>query len=183
MRYEESVTLRDGRECVLRNACGADAQEVLDSFNLTHSQTDFLLTYPDENSYDVERERQYLTERECSPDEVELCAVVEGHVAGCAGIETVGRKEKVKHRAEFGISIERAYWGLGIGRALLKACIECARRAGYLQMELSVVADNASALSLYEKAGFVEYGRNPRGFRSRTRGWQEVILMCLALDG
>ena len=29
--------------------------------------------------------------------------------------------------------------------------------------------------------GFVEYGRNPKGFRSRLTGWQEVVLMRLEL--
>jgi hypothetical protein len=30
--------------------------------------------------------------------------------------------------------------------------------------------------------GFVEYGRNPKGFRSRTTGWQELVLMRLELN-
>ena len=29
-------------------------------------------------------------------------------------------------------------------------------------MELSVIADNSRAIDMYEKAGFVEFGRNPR---------------------
>ena len=29
--------------------------------------------------------------------------------------------------------------------------------------------------------GFTEYGRNPRGFRSRTAGWQPLSLMRLEL--
>lgn len=182
MKYEKHITLRYGRECVLRNANGADAKDVYDNFNLTHAQTDFLLSYPDENSYNVEQEGKFLTEKESSADEIELCAVVEGKIVGTAGIEAVGRKDKVKHRAEFGMSIDQGYWGLGIGRALLEACIECAKKAGYLQIELNVVADNTGAISLYQRAGFVEYGRNPKGFRSRTIGWQEVVLMRLALD-
>jgi ribosomal protein S18 acetylase RimI-like enzyme len=92
-------------------------------------------------------------------------------------------KEKVKHRAEFGISVDKAYWGLGIGRALTEACIECAKEAGYAQLELEVVAENRSALTLYESVGFVEYGRNPKGFRSRLTGWQELVLMRLELEG
>ncbi|MDD4290638.1 MAG: GNAT family N-acetyltransferase [Clostridia bacterium] len=182
MKFEKTITLKNGRECVLKNANQTDAKEVHDFFNLTHSQTDFLLSYPDENSYDVEQERQFLIAKELSPNEIELCAVVDGRIVGTAGIEAVGRKDKVKHRAEFGISIEKDYRGLGIGGALLKTCIECAKRVGYLQLELNVVADNTSAISLYKKEGFVEYGRNPRGFRSRISGWQEVILMYLALD-
>lgn len=83
--------------------------------------------------------------------------------------------------AEFGISIAKEFWGLGIGQALTAACIDCARKAGYAQLELDVVADNASALALYKKFGFVEYGRNPKGFRSRNTGYQELVLMRLAL--
>ena len=61
------------------------------------------------------------------------------------------------------------------------ACIECARAAGYVQLELNAVAENARALSMYEKAGFVEYGRNPKGFYSRLSGFQEVVHMRLEL--
>ena len=77
--------------------------------------------------------------------------------------------------------MDKAYWGLGVGRALTKACIECAKRAEYAQLELEVVAENRSAIALYESVGFVEYGRNPKGFRSRLTGWQEVVLMRLEL--
>lgn len=104
-----------------------------------------------------------------------------GRWAGTAGINTVGGCYKLQHRAEFGISIAKEFWGLGIGQALTAACIDCACKAGYAQLELDVVADNASALALYKKFGFVEYGRNPKGFRSRNTGYQELVLMRLAL--
>ena len=78
-------------------------------------------------------------------------------------------------------SHHKEFWGLGIGQALTAACIDCARKAGYAQLELDVVADNASALALYKKFGFVEYGRNPKGFRSRNTGYQELVLMRLVL--
>ena len=98
-----------------------------------------------------------------------------------AGVDAVGTRDKLRHRAEFGISVLRAYWGLGLGRALTEACIQCAKEAGYEQLELTVVAENERAIALYRKVGFVEFGRNPRGFRSRTSGYQEIIHMLLAL--
>ena len=82
---------------------------------------------------------------------------------------------------EFGVSVRKAFWGLGIGRALTEACIECAKAAGYKQIELDAVADNKAALALYRSVGFVEYGRNPLGFRSRLTGWQELVYMRLEL--
>lgn len=38
-----------------------------------------------------------------------------------------------------------------------------------------------NALSLYRRAGFEEYGRNPRGYRSAASGFQELVHMRLEL--
>lgn len=182
MEYYKEIKLKDGRTCVLRNGTEADGQAAYDNFNLTHAQTDYLLSYPDENSFDPEQEAQFLKRMTESGNQTEILAEVDGAVVGMAGIESRGTKEKIRHRAEFGISVDKAYWGLGIGRALTNACIECAGKAGYLQLELEAVAENRHALNLYESVGFVEYGRNPKGFRSRYCGWQEVVLMRLELE-
>jgi ribosomal protein S18 acetylase RimI-like enzyme len=183
MEYNSTVTLKDGRACTLRNGTASDGQALLDVFNLTHEQTDYLLTYPGEHSYTAQQEADFLKEKTDSADEIELLAELDGVIVGTAGIGCVGRREKTRHRAEFGISVDKAYWGLGIGRALTEACIECAKKAGYAQLELEVVAENRSAIGLYESEGFVEYGRNPKGFRSRLTGWQEVVLMRLETEG
>ena len=71
---------------------------------------------------------------------------------------------------------------MGIGRALIEASIDCARQAGYTQLELEVVADNERAVSLYRRAGFEEYGRNPRGYWSASAGYQELVYMRLELS-
>lgn len=181
MKYSKTITLNNGAACCLRHGTERDGQLVLDNVRQTHSETDYLRTYPEENSLTAAEESRLLKEKSESETEVELLAVVDGVLAGTAGIEPVGRKEKVRHRAEFGISVLKEFWGLGIGSALLTACIECAKAAGYSQLELHVAAENARALSLYQKAGFVEYGRNPKGYRSRMAGFQEVVSMRLEL--
>ena len=140
-----------------------------------------MLSYPDENSYDPEQESHFLEEKTNSPNGIEIVAIVNGRVVGTAGIEAVGTKYKVRHRAKFGISVLKEYWGLGLGKALTRACIECAREAGYVQLELNVVADNKRAVTMYQDLGFTEFGRNPRGFHSRMSGYQEVIYMLLTL--
>ena len=183
MKYYKAVTLKDGRTCILRNGTERDGQALLDIYLLTHAQTDYLLSYPDEATMTAEQEAQFLKDRTESPNEIELFAEVDGAVVGSAGIGCVGRKYKTSHRAEFGISVDKAYWGIGIGRALTEAGIECAKAAGYDQLELEAVAENDIALALYESEGFTEYGRNPRGFRSRMTGWQELVLMRLELEG
>ena len=181
MKYNKIINLKNGREALLRNGEFADGEAVFVNFNETHAETDYLLSYPDENSYDAQQEAEFLKEKTESPNEIEIVAVVDGVVAGTAGIEAVGAKYKLKHRAELGIAILKEYWGLGIGKALMEACIECAKDAGYTQLELNVVAENERAVSLYKKMGFVEYGRNPRGFNSRVSGYQEIVYMLLEL--
>ena len=181
MKYRKTFLAKNGKEVLLRNGEAADGAAVLENFNQTHAETDYLLTYPDENRFDAEQEGRFLARKTESPREIELLAVVDGKVVGTAGVDAVGSKYKVAHRAEFGISVLKEYWGLGIGRAMTEACIQCARDAGYVQLELSVVADNARAVAMYQRAGFVECGRNPRGFNSRTAGYQEVISMLLEL--
>ena len=181
MRFEQRIILKNGKEAWLRNGDAADGSAVYEVFNATHAETDYLLSYPEENTFNPEQEAAFLEAKAKSPNEIEILAFVDGKVAGLAGIEAVGAKYKVKHRAEFGISILKEYWGLGLGKALTKACIQCARDAGYVQLELNVVSENRKALSLYEGLGFKEFGRNPRGFHSRISGFQELVYMLLEL--
>ena len=181
MKYDEIIVMKNGEEAHLRNAVESDGAAVVQNFNLTHEETDFLLTYPEENSMDAKQEGGFLQKKADSANEIEIIALVDGKVAGTAGIDAIGTKYKLKHRAEFGISVAREYWGLGLGTALTNACIKCAKEAGYEQLELDAVADNKQAISLYEKAGFVEFGRNPKGFKSKFSGYQELVYMRLEL--
>lgn len=180
MEYTKNIILKNSKSCLIRNAVGDDAREVLDIYLITHEQTDFLASYKDESKHDIVSERKFLTEKESADREVYVCAVVDGHIVGAAGVDGKGCS-KAAHRAELGIAIDEDFWRLGIGRGLMEACVECAKKAGYSQLELEVVSDNSSAIALYKSMGFVEFGRNPRGFLSRYQGWQELVSMRLEI--
>ena len=181
MRYYDSVVLKDGRTCVIRNTKSTDAYHVLTAFHTMHAQTDYLLTYPEENTMSVKDEVLYINQKEQSPRDLQLCALIDDKIVGLAGINALGDRIKIKHRIELGICIEKDYWHLGIGTALMQACIKAARLASFQQMELEVVATNKQAIALYEKMGFKEYGRNKRGFITKDGVDQELILMALDL--
>ena len=181
MRYAKTVLLTRGVELLVRNAVASDARALRETTRRTHAETDYLLSYPDEQGGNDEQEARSLEETERSCNEVELVAIIDGRIVGSAGVLAVRSRRKVAHRARFGISILKEYWGMGIGRVLVESCIDCARRAGYVQLELEVVADNQRAVSLYRRAGFEEYGRNPRGYRSAASGYQELVHMRLEL--
>ena len=181
MHYNKIITLKNSAVCTLRNADIADGAAVLEVFLLTHAQTDNLLSYPNENTFTANDEAMYLKEKSDSQEEIEILAEIDGKVVGTAGISKIGKHAKVKHRAEFGIGIDQKYWGLGIGKALTEASIECARKAGYPQLELECVAENQKALNLYRSLSVRELGRNPMGVNSRNSGFQYLVMMRLPL--
>ena len=64
MRYAETVVLKDGVELLVRNAGASDARALRETMRRTHSETDYLLSYPDEQSADDEQEARSLAETE-----------------------------------------------------------------------------------------------------------------------
>ena len=64
----------------------------------------------------AEQEAAFLKANTESGNEIEIMAEVGGKTVGLAGISSLGNREKVRHRADFGISVDKEYWGLGIGR-------------------------------------------------------------------
>ena len=89
-----------------------------------------------------------------------------GELVGAVSCERDART-KVRHIGHIiGMMVRTEVQGTGIGRALLDACIAQARAAdGLAMLTLTVTAGNASAVYLYERAGFVHYGRLPRAIR------------------
>ncbi len=181
MEYNKKFLLKNGSTCHIRNANEKDAEAVLKNMALTRKQTDFLLTYSDEQHFTIKEEVEFLRDKAESKREAILIAMIDNKLVGSAGIMPVGAWYKQRHRAGFGVAIDKSYWGQGIGKALLNACIECTKNAGYAQLELEVVSDNAIAINLYKNMGFIEFGRNPKGFNSKISGFQELIYMRLEL--
>ena len=81
MQYDQTIITPKGQTVHIRNGAASDGSTVLENFNLTHAETDYLLSYPDENHFDAEQESQYLEKKAASPNEIELIAFVDGKVA------------------------------------------------------------------------------------------------------
>lgn len=107
MKYSKTVKLKNGKDCMIRNATYEDGPEVYALFDQTHGETDYLLSYPGENSFDVNGESEFLQKKEESDNEIMLLAVLDNKIVATAGIDAVGKKFKVKHRAEFGIDVAK----------------------------------------------------------------------------
>jgi ribosomal protein S18 acetylase RimI-like enzyme len=91
-------------------------------------------------------------------DNIVLLARVGPTPAGCAMYSTLGQRDP-GDCALFGMWVDPAFRGAGVGRALVEAVVEQAREAGKHRVVLHVVSGNAAATELYERAGFIPTGR------------------------
>ena len=95
-----------------------------------------------------------------------LAAWCGARLAGALTCERDSRA-KVRHIGRVtGMMVDPALRGAGIGSALLSTCIaEVRSRGGIDMLTLSVNSDNAAAIGIYQRAGFVRYGRLERALR------------------
>ena len=71
MKFEKTIILKNGVPCTIRNGESADGAELLFVFQMTHAETDHLMTYPDENTFDAASEAAFLQEKTDSDREIE----------------------------------------------------------------------------------------------------------------
>lgn len=66
--------------------------------------------------------------------------------------------------------------GKHAGEQLVTHCLHKAKELGFLVLQFNaVVADNAPALALYKKLGFVQLGVIPGGFRKKDGSYADII--------
>jgi putative acetyltransferase len=106
-----------------------------------------------------------------------LVAEIEGKVVGNLGIHPeIGRRRS--HAANFGMSIDPAFWRQGVGAALMAAMIDLADNWMNLsRLELTVFASNEAAIALYRKFGFEEEGRL-RNYAFQDGGYVDALTMA-----
>ncbi len=177
MRYEQTVTLKDGTPIVLRSLEKRDAGAAILCFRKVAGETDFLLRETEECGVTIAQEEETIARKLESPREMLLGAFVGEELVGMAGLNAIGSLSRVQHRASVGISLERAYWGQGIGSAMMSALIDAARQAGYEQVELDVVDNNTRAVALYTRFGFITIGKIPNGMKYRDGSYADLCLM------
>jgi RimJ/RimL family protein N-acetyltransferase len=159
---EREHVLRDGRVVLIRRAVPEDAGAALDYLRLVGGET-INLTFGSEGpGISVEEEREYLTRVAASDNSLAIFAVVDGRIVAGLTFDG-GRRPRLRHAGEFGISVAQAYAGLGIGRALLEYMLEWAEGTGVIRkINLKVRVDNEPAIRLYERMGWVPEGRTTR---------------------
>ena len=178
----ETLILRNGKRCQIRSAEPEDAPRMLEYMKTMLGETPFLLRTPEEFDYSPEEEARILDGRKQDPRSLMLTAEIDGQIIASADVCSLGRKQRVRHRAALGISVLKDFWKQGIGSALMERLIAFAVQCGYEQIELTVESRNRRALNLYMKYGFTVYGTRPHGMKYPDGSYDNDYLMVKTLE-
>jgi putative acetyltransferase len=92
-----------------------------------------------------------------------LAACADEEIVGQLSLHTFSQRPRRRHVAQLGMAVRDDWQGRGVGTALLQAAIDLADRwLNLSRLELNVFTDNAPAIQLYQKFGFVVEGTHVR---------------------
>ncbi|MCI9194487.1 MAG: GNAT family N-acetyltransferase [Angelakisella sp.] len=155
-----------------------DAAALIEYLRVVGGESDNLTFGAEGLPATVEEETAFLEKSAADTRSVILLAKEDGEIIGDGHIEAFSRR--LSHRAGLGITVRKAAWGRGVGTAIMERLIAHAREQGIEIIELQVRSDNARAIRLYEKFGFVKIGHYP-GFLKVDGVYADCDLMNLYL--
>ena len=155
---QRSFHLKNGRVLLIREAAADDARAVLDYVEAVSGESDFLSFGPGEFELTEAEEADFLRRCRDSENQVFILGLIAGEIVGSL-VFSAGRRPRVRHSGEFGMSVRKRFWGLGIGSLMLDTLIDWARGTQIVKkINLRVRTDNERAIGLYERKGFVREG-------------------------
>lgn len=173
--------LKNGETVIIRKPARDDAMSVIDLISTADRETRFLARNPDEFDVSVEQEEEFISNILNNNDMDWFVAEYDGKIVAHCSVGLVKSYERYRHRAEFSVVVLKNYWGLGIGRMMLEKAIQWCKDKNVSQLELSVIAGNERAISLYEKFGFKKTGTIPNAVHYNDGTFTDEYLMVLEL--
>lgn len=169
------------RTVVLRSAEVSDAEALIEYLKVTTAETPFLIREPDEVTITLEQEERFIESRIEAEKELMLVATIDGKHIGNCSLMSLAPYKRYAHRCEVAIALYQEYCGCGIGKAMMQTVLEVAKKLGYEQAELEVIADNKNAIAMYESLGFVKYGTFPYNMKYTNGTYAEADWMMKRL--
>lgn len=83
--------------------------------------------------------------------------------------------KKLKHQVLFSIVVDQKFRGKGVGKALIQNLEKLAKEFGIEVFHLEVYEGNP-ARHLYEKLGFVEFGKHPKFVKEKNHYYDKILM-------
>lgn len=177
----KQIKLKNGQNLTIRTAKKEDALNLIRYVNKIGGESDFLTFGDNEFNITIEKEEAILESHIGVENKIYLIAEIENEIAGSLNYSG-GIRQRTKHTGEFGVSVAKKYWGLGIGKELIKYMIDWAKEGNVVRkINLRVREDNEIAVNLYTKLGFKKEGIISRDFYVDGK-YYSSISMGLEID-
>ena len=150
--------LRDGRVLVIREAVPDDARVVLAYAEDVSRESNFLTFGPGEFELTEAAERDVLHKHQETDNQLYILGLVDDTLIATLSF-AAGDRRRLRHSGEFGMSVRKRFWGLGVGSLMVDTLIDWAKGTDIIRkINLRVRTDNRRAIDLYVRKGFVTEG-------------------------
>ncbi len=150
--------LTNNQLLLVREASAEDVRALLEYIEAISGESDFLSFGRDEFRLSESEERDVLLDYQRSTNKLYALGLIDSEIVSSLSF-SAGSRPRIQHTGEFGMSVRKEYWGLGIGSAMLDTLLEWSRETGIIfKINLRVRTDNQRAIKLYERKGFVREG-------------------------
>lgn len=160
---EKEFISKKGRKIIFRPLKITDLPQTLKYMNALSKEDAFICLSGEVLTEEEERKFLESTEKELVEKKVvRLGAFFEGQLVGTCDIKR--DRQRAGHTGTLGLMTAKDFRGEGIGRGLMEYVLQLGKEyMGLKMVKLGVFAINEKALKLYQKLGFVEYGKLPKG--------------------
>ena len=124
-----SITIKDNLELTIREAEPKDAATILHHLNIIAGESDNVTFGPGEFTMTVEEEETHITNVSKSDNNTFILGFIGEELVSIADVDA-GKRPRIQHSGELGISVKKKYWRMGIGRAMMHYLMDWAQEAG-----------------------------------------------------
>lgn len=172
--------LKDERLVTIRPANRTDALAMVIYLQQIPCESDYLTFGPGEVWVNEADEIAVISSAQ-SENCLMLVAIIDGCLVGNLHFRG-GTRIRTRHTGEFGISVLKKYWGLGIGKTMLDYLLIWAKKSGIIKkINLRVRSDNLAAIHLYQKIGFINEGLIIHEYFINGQ-YYDALLMGITID-
>jgi RimJ/RimL family protein N-acetyltransferase len=153
---------KDGRKVTLRAPRWDDLDDLLDMINsLVEEGAEIIMDHKLTRDEELNWLARALSEQE-KREKIYVAAEVDGKLIANSQVSRLGAGRQ-SHVGILGIAIRDGYRNAGVGTQMMKMLAVEGKKMGLKVLILDMFATNRRAQHVYEKMGFKEVGRIPKG--------------------
>ena len=170
------VSLKSESNLIIRPSVESDAAELLAYLNMIGGESDFVTFGANEFKITIEEEESIIKAYLKTENQLHAVGLINGKIISVLNI-AASHKPRLRHVGEIGISVAKAQWNQGVAKAMFEYMFDWAYENKILKkLMLKVRSDNASAIAVYKKYGFMEEGKLLKDFYLHGKYYDGLIM-------